>query len=264
MSCLSHFIACIILFSLLLIICMMTDVGNYNFQNVEYISCPNSHTAGGFQCISTMDRPGLNSIEIIGSKPRTESMIQIIFLTLITYALIIGLYCIIYLICYIFRYCICHNASGFDMIEKKDIQFTMIRIIEVASIVYFIIMFANMSSYDFTHREVICLAYEAITINDSQQKNWTTYIASISWKDNYNNIGKNSLLAISYRPVILPAPCWIDGTTATFYNPKLIYMYITIIYMSILASCIIFMVDVYFIYEDKIYIPIEMEHSHQD
>ncbi|AYV82981.1 MAG: hypothetical protein Hyperionvirus3_127 [Hyperionvirus sp.] len=273
MNCISNLIAFIVTLVLLLIVGGTTGARYAIFREVKcvnYVACPSvgdnlqaDPYGNNDQCMTIEDRMGLVSIgsmensSPLGSVPEkcwtdgTNITIydpyEVMFWSLISVVIIVGVYIIIQMI-----YSFCSKKSENEDIACVACQTEFLFAVIVALLIaFFIAMFVVLGSFDLTYRKVTCTGY-VVNMQDGPWPSATkvsTNVDSVSWKDAFGNSGTNKLLGISYQPSFLPADCWIDSSSVTFYNPKMMYGYISIVFGCIFGPALLFCLIIEFCHQ---------------
>ncbi|AYV84490.1 MAG: hypothetical protein Hyperionvirus27_10 [Hyperionvirus sp.] len=260
MNCGWHVTAFICAVVLYLIVGATTGARNAYFQPVKCVifkDCPNNPTAygDGDQCMVIKYNGGLEIIAVMeNSAPRgivpsecwsnghyvsTYDPYAVMVWSLIAVTIIVGFYVIFS----IKSFCSWDEGQNYKAPEQKNCAVcTIVTYMIIFTGVFFIAMFVTLGTYDLPYREVVCTGYALTPFGTSDPP---AFANSVTWNDTNGNQGTYQLVVASNQPAVLPQPCWIDTDTATFYDPQSIYVWMSIIYGTLMLISILFWLGIY-------------------
>ncbi|AYV84450.1 MAG: hypothetical protein Hyperionvirus26_5 [Hyperionvirus sp.] len=97
--------------------------------------------------------------------------------------------------------------------------YALIFVIYAGAMIYF-------GVFDLNHRKVRCLSYDE------------KYYGGVKWVDNVGTTAVYPVADTSYQPSVLPADCWINNETVSFYDPNTYYVAGAIIFGSVMGVAI--------------------------
>lgn len=160
--------------------------------------------------------------------------------SLIALGIVVGLFilgCIIYQV-----------RNGYqrpDEYEKDRIRVTLGWFLGFLLLAFVIAMSVNYDSYDRTFHKAKCTNYVAsVQMRGTYPySEFNSYVNHVAWAGTGSG-GTVKILGVSRQPSNLPADCWVDNTRATFYSPKEIYIYISIIFGSLACTSILLLLGI--------------------